>query len=109
VVLAALRQRGVPEADLSRITSPAGLDLGPSTQEEIAVAILAETIKERHRRAAAPAAPVEQATDPVCGMSVALAGARLTADHAGRRYWFCSEHCLHAFTRDPERYTTAER
>jgi xanthine dehydrogenase accessory factor len=106
-VFGALRERGVAEEDLARVASPAGLDLGPSTQEEIAVAVLAEVIKERHRRAAAPAAPVEQARDPVCGMSVALAGARLFADHAGHRYWFCSEHCLHAFTRDPDRYATS--
>ncbi len=107
-VFAALRGRGAGEEELSRVASPAGLDLGPSTQEEIAVAVLAEAIKERHRRAAVPVAPVEQAEDPVCGMAVALAGARLIADHAGRRYWFCSEHCLHAFTREPDRYA-AER
>lgn len=106
-VFDSLRQRGVTEEDLSRVASPAGLDLGPSTQEEIGVAILAELIKERHRLAAAPAIPVEQAEDPVCGMSVALAGARLFSDHAGHRYWFCSEHCLHAFTRDPDRYAPA--
>jgi xanthine dehydrogenase accessory factor len=104
VVFAALRERGVAEEALSRIASPAGLDLGPSTQQEIAVAVLAELIRERHRRAAAPAPTLEQATDPVCGMTVALAGARLFTDHAGHRYWFCSEHCLHAFTRSPERY-----
>jgi xanthine dehydrogenase accessory factor len=108
-VFSALRERGVGEQALSRVASPAGLDLGPSTQEEIAVAILAEVIRERHRRAAAPSPPVEQAVDPVCGMTVALAGARHSADHAGRRYWFCSEHCLHAFTRDPDRYATATR
>ena len=103
-VFEALRERGVQAADLDRVANPAGLDLGPSTQEEIAVAVLAELIRERHRRAAMPPPPVEQATDPVCGMSVALAGAHLFADHAGQRYWFCSEHCLHSFTREPDRY-----
>jgi xanthine dehydrogenase accessory factor len=103
-VFEALRERGVEAADLERVSNPAGLDLGPSTQEEIAVAVLAELIRERHRRAAMPPAPVEQAVDPVCGMSVALAGTRLFTDHAGQRYWFCSEHCLHSFARDPERY-----
>jgi xanthine dehydrogenase accessory factor len=107
VVFAALRERGVAEEALSRVASPAGLDLGPSTQQEIAVAVRAELITERHRRAAAPAPTIEQATDPVCGMTVALAGARLFADHAGHRYWFCSEHCLHAFTRSPERYASS--
>jgi xanthine dehydrogenase accessory factor len=103
-VFEALRERGVDDRDLDRVASPAGLDLGPSTQQEIAVAVLAEVIRDRHRRAAIPAAPLEQQIDPVCGMRVALAGARLFADHDGQRYWFCSEHCVHAFTRDPERY-----
>jgi len=103
-VFSGLRQRGATQADLERIANPAGIDLGPSTQEEIAVAVLAQVIKERHRRAAMPPPPVEQAVDPVCAMSVALAGASLHADHDGQRYWFCSEHCLHAFTREPERY-----
>jgi xanthine dehydrogenase accessory factor len=107
-VFAGLRERGASQADLERVANPAGLDLGPSTQEEIAVAVLAQVIKERHRRAAMPPPPVEQAVDPVCGMSVALAGASLHADHDGRRYWFCGEHCLHAFTRDPERYLVSQ-
>jgi xanthine dehydrogenase accessory factor len=105
-VFEALRERGVDAGELERVANPAGIDLGPSTQEEIAVAVLAEVIRERHRRAAMPAAPVEQATDPVCGMSVAVVGAKHVADHDGRRYWFCSEHCLHAFTRSPDRYTS---
>jgi xanthine dehydrogenase accessory factor len=106
-VFEALRAQGVAGAALKRVHSPAGLDLGPSTQEEIAVAILAEAIRERHRRAAAPRAPVEQATDPVCGMAVAVAGARLTAEHAGRTWYFCGEHCQLAFQREPARFTAA--
>jgi len=113
-----LRRRGVADAELARVASPAGLDLGPSTQEEIAVAVLAELIRERHRRAVPPAAPegsgepqggapvgkVQTATDPVCGMAVAVAEASLTAEHAGRTFWFCSEHCRAAFLRDPTGY-----
>jgi xanthine dehydrogenase accessory factor len=108
-VFDALRRRGVADADLARVASPAGLDLGPSTQEEIAVAILAELIRERHRRAAAPAPEdrVELATDPVCGMAVAVTGASLTAEHGGRSFWFCGEHCRSAFLRDPAGYLDA--
>ncbi len=47
-VVGALRDRGVPEEALARVRSPAGLDLGPSTQEEIAVAILGELVQWRH-------------------------------------------------------------
>ncbi|HEY8393881.1 MAG TPA: XdhC family protein [Thermaerobacter sp.] len=41
---------GVPAADLERIRNPAGLDLGAVTQEEIAVAILADIIRQRRAR-----------------------------------------------------------
>jgi xanthine dehydrogenase accessory factor len=49
-VLGTLRDRGVPVEALARVRSPAGLDLGPSTQDEIAVAILGELVKWRHTR-----------------------------------------------------------
>ena len=54
VVLDALRAQGVADEDLARVRSPAGRDLGPSTQEEIAVAILAELVDWRHGLAASP-------------------------------------------------------
>src|SRR5215208_273713 len=99
VVLDALRQRGVPEEDLARVRSPAGRDLGPSTQEEIAVAILAELVDWRHGLAggAAVAAPAE-AVDPVCGMTVAVAGAA-TAVRDGVTWYFCSDGCHDQFER----------
>jgi YHS domain-containing protein len=36
------------------------------------------------------------ATDPVCGMKVDR-GKALTLERGGRLYFFCSEHCRHAF------------
>ncbi len=45
------------------------------------------------------------ATDPVCGMKVDRAKA-LTTEHAGRSYYFCSQHCLHSFQAAPESYAT---
>ena len=57
-VLAELRARGLDEESVLRVRAPAGLDLGPSSQEEIAVAILAELVAWRHTRAArAPCRP----------------------------------------------------
>jgi len=101
VVLDALRERGVAEEDLARVRSPAGRDLGPSTQEEIAVAILAELIDWRHGLAAEPrgqaAAPAE-AVDPVCGMTVAVAGAP-TVIRDGVAWYFCSVGCRDQFER----------
>jgi uncharacterized membrane protein YraQ (UPF0718 family)/YHS domain-containing protein len=43
------------------------------------------------------------ATDPVCGMSVDRRKA-LTAEHAGKTFYYCSEHCRRQFEADPERY-----
>jgi xanthine dehydrogenase accessory factor len=105
VVLDALREQGVAPDELARVRSPAGRDLGPSTQEEIAVAILAELVDWRHGLAApgAPAAtgaaaataPAE-AVDPVCGMTVAVAGAPTTV-RDGVAWYFCSTGCRDHF------------
>jgi xanthine dehydrogenase accessory factor len=59
-VLAAMRDAGVGEESLARVHSPAGLDLGASTQEEIAVAILAQLVAWRHAARATGYAPAEE-------------------------------------------------
>jgi xanthine dehydrogenase accessory factor len=51
-----------------------------------------------------PSGPAE-ATDPVCGMTVAVAGTTLQLEHAGRRWYFCGSGCLRAFADDPGRFT----
>jgi hypothetical protein len=43
------------------------------------------------------------ATDPVCGMTVDRDKA-VTKELVGQTYYFCSDHCLHAFEADPEKY-----
>jgi xanthine dehydrogenase accessory factor len=100
-VTAELRERGVDEEALARIRSPAGLDLGPSAQEEIAVAILAELVAWRHTRGPSPEELVEEAIDPICGMTVAVAGAREMAVRDGVTYYFCGAHCRKKFEAAP--------
>ena len=102
-VAAELRDRGVDEESLARIRSPAGLDLGPSTQEEIAVAILAELVAWHHTRGPSPAELLEEAIDPVCGMTVAVVAAKETAVRDGITYYFCGSHCRMRFESDRAR------
>jgi xanthine dehydrogenase accessory factor len=101
-VLDSLRARGLDEDALARVRAPAGLDLGRSAQEEIAVAILAELVAWRHTRPA-PAAPPVEAVDPVCGMTV-VAGSGEHAVHEGVTYWFCGAGCRRRFEEEPTRY-----
>ena len=103
VELGELRARGLDEETLARVRSPAGLDLGPLTQPEIAVAVLAELVAWRHGRASMPALAVE-AVDPVCGMTVAIGAETPSTEHAGTTYWFCCPGCRDRFARDPSQY-----
>ena len=102
-VLSGLRDRGLPEEDVLRVRAPAGLDLGPSSQEEIAVAILAELVAWRHTRPDESPVP-QEAVDPVCGMTVAVEAAAERLVHEGVTVVFCSAHCKARFEAEPDRY-----
>ncbi len=91
---------GVPRAALERVAAPAGLDIGARTPEEIALSVMAQIV-ERRRRAMPPHATAEnipaEAVDPICGMTVAVAGARHTAQVKGVAYYFCCAGCRTKF------------
>jgi xanthine dehydrogenase accessory factor len=110
-VLGYLRDRGVPDGALARVHAPAGLDLGRVAHEEIAVAILAELVRERAAGNLAAAPPAEitrhEALDPVCGMTVDVATARFSSTFEGTTYYFCSAGCLDRFEGEPARFATA--
>jgi len=99
-VLDALRRRGLPDSTLARVRTPAG-GTHAGSQEEIALAALAEVValrRSRHRPATEAAAPDGLfATDPVCGMAVEVAAARHRLDHADETLYFCSEGCLQRY------------
>jgi xanthine dehydrogenase accessory factor len=113
-VLGYLRDRGVADETLARVHAPAGLDLGTIPSEDIAVAILAEIVQLRAAEQLKPAVaetPIatHEEIDPVCGMTVEVAGARFTTVHDGRTYYFCSAGCLSSFEADPDRYVSVAR
>jgi xanthine dehydrogenase accessory factor len=103
----ALLARGVAREDIDRIAAPAGLDIGARAPEEIAVSIMAQIVERRNASKAqgtqAKEAPSE-ATDPVCGMRVAVAGARYSQPVLGVTYYFCCSGCRSTFLSDPPRY-----
>jgi len=104
---------GESRALLEGLRAPAGLRIGAQGGEEIALSILAEIVERRRaaprpKRVALPmAAPAEPATDPVCGMTVAVATARHRAEHQGRTWYFCCAGCREKFVQDAERYLPA--
>src|SRR5918993_748574 len=113
-VLSELRARGFGEEALKVVRSPAGLPIGASGQEEISLSIMAEIVSLRAKvrpglreePAAQPTARPEEAVDPVCGMTVEVAGARHVAGYSGRDYYFCCLGCKRKFEAEPEKYAS---
>ncbi|HEY2442472.1 MAG TPA: YHS domain-containing protein, partial [Streptosporangiaceae bacterium] len=107
---------------LDRVRVPIGLDLGRTTHQEIAVAILAELVQLRASgelaaaagraaggAAAQPAGPAPSAvTDPVCGMTVTVGPDGRPFEHDGETYYFCCAGCRAEFEKDPHGYARKE-
>jgi xanthine dehydrogenase accessory factor len=118
-VLGYLADRGVSRDQLDRVHVPAGLDLGKTSHPEIAVAILAELVQLRSaakgrdagsakdERELGGLAPAE-ATDPVCGMTVAAGRAGRPLEFDGVTYHFCSAGCRSEFESDPDSFARKE-
>jgi xanthine dehydrogenase accessory factor len=115
----------LPDELRAQLRTPAGLEIGAQTPEEIALAILAEIVALRRSgeggangqpiaaaeagrgddrpvetppSIAAPApTSTEVALDPVCGMEVAVSEASIQLELNGERYYFCSEGCRDSF------------
>jgi xanthine dehydrogenase accessory factor len=106
-LLRLLHDQGVDDAQLARVHAPAGLDLGPVSNAEIAVAVLADLVRRRaagELRGGAQGPPRRDAVDPVCGMTVYTDDAKHHLVHRGRDVWFCSATCRRAFTDDPDAF-----
>ena len=105
-VLAFLRGAGLSEENLSRLRSPAGLDLGGHTPGEIALSVIAEIIQFRRQGTPEPEVREEpaEAIDPVCGMTVDIATSSLKSEYNDQTYHFCSVGCKHRFDEQPETY-----
>jgi xanthine dehydrogenase accessory factor len=112
-VLEFLKTRGVNHEKIGRVRAPAGLNIGATSPEEIAVSILAEIVQMRASAAKAAAKPApsltlnvisNEAKDPICGMTVEKSKARHKADFQGKTFYFCCAGCKQKFELSPERY-----
>lgn len=95
-----LEAAGLSAEELARVVTPAGVDLGPCTQEEIGLAVLADIVAHKNRlleeSSGGICAPAE-AVDPVCGMTVAVTATALSAELAGTTHYFCGPACRDSF------------
>jgi xanthine dehydrogenase accessory factor len=109
-----LEGRGLGDDDLAVLHAPAGLDIKARRHDEIALSILAEIVQIRRggkrTESESVEAPAETGTapdtaiDPICGMTVQVAGARHVYEHNGSAYYFCCGGCLAKFSADPAKY-----
>jgi len=119
-VLGYLADRGVPKDQLDRVYAPAGLDLGRTSHEEMAVAILAQLVQLRASGALAVPAPraepgreprtelkFAEAVDPVCGMTVPANSSAMPLEHDGVTHYFCCAGCHRTFSDNPDAYVKA--
>jgi xanthine dehydrogenase accessory factor len=119
-----LKERGHDAARVDAIISPAGVEIGAVTPEEIALSVLAGVVQARRTATVTMAAakPVlkvatqstgggatqaAEAIDPICGMSVTVATAEHCSEYAGQTYYFCCAGCKHSFDKEPQRYVEA--
>jgi xanthine dehydrogenase accessory factor len=91
----------VPNQLSAQLHAPAGLRIGAQSPDEIAISIVAELVAEQHSHPVsgpretevAVSSEVTVATDPVCGMEVAVTGATPQVRVGGDSVYFCSDGC----------------
>jgi xanthine dehydrogenase accessory factor len=102
---AVLHALGLTAERRARVRTPAGLDIGARTPAEIALSVYAELVSLRPELARDQPAPARtEATDPVCGMAVAVGATALSLRHNETTVYFCGPGCRAAFADDPARY-----
>jgi len=111
-VLEYLGERGVSAERLKQVKAPAGMDIGASSPEEIAVSILAQIVQLNRsqtikREKPAIAAEQQQAKDPICGMTVNVGAAKHKSEYDGKAFYFCCASCKQKFDKQPHLFVPA--
>jgi xanthine dehydrogenase accessory factor len=63
---------GVDAAAVGRVRSPAGIDIGAATPEEIALSVLADIVRERRQGSLAEAPRIEDVLEEISGEAPSL-------------------------------------
>jgi len=112
-VLEYLGERGVGAERLKQVKAPAGMDIGASSPEEIAVSILAQIVQlnrakpVEREKSAIPAMEQQQAKDPICGMTVNVSAAKYKSQYDGKDFYFCCAGCKQKFDKQPDLFVPA--
>jgi xanthine dehydrogenase accessory factor len=98
-----LDEMGLTEPERACVHTPAGVDIGARTPQEIALSIMGEVVRAirldgLHAPSAALSSAPAQAIDPVCGMTVLVGADSLHATVGNLEYYFCSAGCRATFT-----------
>jgi xanthine dehydrogenase accessory factor len=98
-----LGEIGVTDDERKRIHTPAGVDIGARTPQEIALSIMGEVVSAIRLGGlvpplGTPAPAPAQTIDPVCGMTVLIGPDTPHARIGEQDHWFCSAGCLASFT-----------
>jgi xanthine dehydrogenase accessory factor len=116
-----MRMRGIDDAQLARLVSPAGPDAGAKTPQEIAlVAIVGVLALLRGRGQSSGGSRVQESipeaaaaggkfVNPVCGIAVDIAAPKHIENFEGVAYYFCCDGCLTTFRQNPAKYAEIHR
>lgn len=98
-----LEQLDATAAELARIHTPAGLDIGARTAAEIGLSIVADVVRTIRSSKVAPPVSAPQpvtAVDPVCGMTVTVTDSTPHLNVDGTDVWFCCPGCRRAYEKE---------
>ena len=107
-----LKRQGVSFDELAKIKTPAGLDIGAKTPEEVAISILAEIIQLYRKEKEEDQKPVDLGAamsdayyiNPVCNIPVQKSTAKHVLEYNGDKVYFCCDGCKLSFEQEPEKY-----
>ena len=108
----ALKRKGVSHAQLTKVKTPAGLDINAKTPAEVAISILAEIIQLSRVKTGPMTSSMpsdlnlssDLYINPVCKIPVSKSLAKHVVEHKGEQVYFCCDACHASFQKEPSAY-----